>query len=159
LPFKKALKNGRGCGFSGLIRLYSAPLFGAMTRTQFQELAQVRIDDAKVLMAAGRFDGAYYLAGYAVECALKACIAQQFKTDEIPNKGAVDKIYVHNLDTLLALSKLDKPKELNINWAIVSGWSEHSRYDGGKSKKEVQDLLEAITNPTEGVLEWIRKFW
>src|SRR5207248_2168644 len=38
-----------------------------MTRTQFQELAEVRIAEAAALLAAGLWDGAYYLAGYAVE--------------------------------------------------------------------------------------------
>ena len=46
-----------------------------MNRADFQRLADVRIDEAGVLLAAGRWSGAYYLAGYAVECALKACIA------------------------------------------------------------------------------------
>jgi HEPN domain-containing protein len=30
-----------------------------------------------VLLEAGLYAGAYYLAGYAVECALKACIAKK----------------------------------------------------------------------------------
>jgi hypothetical protein len=38
-----------------------------MNRTKFQELAEVRIDEALVLSAQGKYDGAYYLAGYAVE--------------------------------------------------------------------------------------------
>jgi HEPN domain-containing protein len=43
-----------------------------LNRRDFQELALVRLNEAKVLLDAGHFDGAYYLAGYAVECALKA---------------------------------------------------------------------------------------
>ena len=46
-----------------------------MNRSDFQQLADVRIDEAAVLFAQGKYDGAYYLAGYAVECGLKACIA------------------------------------------------------------------------------------
>jgi len=38
-------------------------------------MAKARIDDAKALRAAGRYDGAVYIAGYAVECQLKARIA------------------------------------------------------------------------------------
>ncbi len=32
--------------------------------------------DAEVLLDAGQWSGAYYLAGYAVECGLKACAAE-----------------------------------------------------------------------------------
>jgi len=47
-----------------------------MNRNDFQQLADVRIDEAVVLLDQGKYDGAYYLAGYAVECSLKACIAK-----------------------------------------------------------------------------------
>jgi hypothetical protein len=46
-------------------------------------------------------DGAYYLAGYAVECALKACIAKETKRYEFPDKKRVDSSYSHNLDLLV----------------------------------------------------------
>ena len=35
-----------------------------------QQLAEDRILDAASLLAVGRWSGAYYLAGYAVECGL-----------------------------------------------------------------------------------------
>jgi len=38
------------------------------------------------LLRLGLFDGAYYLAGYAVECALKACIAKGTQRFEFPDK-------------------------------------------------------------------------
>jgi hypothetical protein len=43
-------------------------------RSQLRQLAADRILDAEHLLSGGRFSGAYYLAGYSVECALKACI-------------------------------------------------------------------------------------
>ena len=45
-------------------------------RKDLQELSKVRLKEATALLKLGLFDGAYYLAGYAVECALKACIAK-----------------------------------------------------------------------------------
>jgi hypothetical protein len=47
-----------------------------MTCTEFQAMAEVRLNDAETLLAAGLWDGAYCLAGYAVECGLKANIAK-----------------------------------------------------------------------------------
>jgi hypothetical protein len=57
-----------------------------MNRNDFQQLADVRIDEALALLGQGKFDGAYYLAGYAVECGLKACIARLTSQDDYPPK-------------------------------------------------------------------------
>jgi HEPN domain len=42
-----------------------------LTPTQLKAIADARIDDAQALFSAGRYDGAVYLCGYAVEVALK----------------------------------------------------------------------------------------
>jgi hypothetical protein len=47
-----------------------------MNRNDLQNLSRLREKEAKVLLDNGCFAGAYYLLGYAVECALKACIAK-----------------------------------------------------------------------------------
>jgi HEPN domain-containing protein len=47
---------------------------GTVNRAELQRLANERIADAKALLAARRWSAAYYLAGYAVECGLKACV-------------------------------------------------------------------------------------
>ncbi len=52
-----------------------------MDRADFQRLALDHIADAKALLAARRWGGAYYLAGYAVECGLKACILVRVASD------------------------------------------------------------------------------
>ena len=60
-----------------------------LDRAGFQLLAQTRIDDAGVLLAQSRWDAAYYLAGYAVECSLKSCvIVRLMATDEFPEKSS-----------------------------------------------------------------------
>ena len=45
-----------------------------MNRTELQQLSDERIEDAKALLAVSRWPGAYYLEGYALECALKSCV-------------------------------------------------------------------------------------
>ena len=45
-------------------------------RRELQDLSKVRLKEATALLQLGLFDGAFYLAGYAVECGLKACIAK-----------------------------------------------------------------------------------
>lgn len=48
-----------------------------MNREDFQRVSEIRLRESRALLAAGFPEGAYYLAGYAVECALKACIGTQ----------------------------------------------------------------------------------
>jgi HEPN domain-containing protein len=50
-----------------------------MNRTDLQQLAELRIKEARILLDGDSYSGAYYLAGYAIECALKACIAKRTK--------------------------------------------------------------------------------
>jgi len=45
-----------------------------MNRIDFQEIAELRLRESKALLAAGIPEGAYYLAGYAVECALSTTV-------------------------------------------------------------------------------------
>ena len=78
-----------------------------MTRAEFQKLAEVRVTEASALLAAGLWDGAYYLAGYAIECALKACILAQLEKAGaaviFEDKKFSEKCWTHKLDDLLKL--------------------------------------------------------
>jgi hypothetical protein len=56
-------------------------------RATFQELARARFAEANLLLESGFPSGAYYLAGYAIECELKAFIAAVFRANEIPGKS------------------------------------------------------------------------
>ncbi len=42
-----------------------------MNRDDLKELALIRLEDARVLLENGRFDSAYYLCGYIIECGLR----------------------------------------------------------------------------------------
>jgi len=64
-----------------------------LDRKDLQELSRVRLKEATALMQAGFFDGAYYLAGYAVECAIKACIAKGTRRYEFPDKRKVLQLF------------------------------------------------------------------
>src|SRR5947209_1560191 len=108
-----------------------------MNRTEFQQLADVRVAEAAALLTAGLWDGAYYLAGYAVECGLKACIAKQTKAEDFPpDKEKVGKIYSHNFGALVPAAGLQSAliaerqasTAFDDNWTIAAKWSEQSRY-------------------------------
>lgn len=130
-------------------------------------MADLRVDDAKMLLEGGRFPAAYYLLGYAVECALKACVAKQIKEHDFPDKQLVLDSYTHNLEQLIRISgiksqfdsrmKVDKPFE--VSWTTVKDWTEAARYDDNVPEVKARDLLNAVTNATSGVLTWLKTVW
>ena len=136
-----------------------------LTRRHFQRLAELRAREAGSLSKSRNQLGAYYLAGYAIECALKACIARKTRRHEFPrDRKYVEKVYTHDLQALLKEAGLDQllerdmkiNKDLGKNWNTVKVWSEQSRYEiSGLNGK---DLYVAISG-TDGVLPWIRKLW
>ena len=137
-----------------------------LKRAELQALAQAKLDDAILLFKNKRYSNAYYLAGYAVELALKSCIATQFIADMIPDKSFVNDIYIHDLPKLVKLSGLsaelqkqsDKDVNFAANWALVAQWSESARYDSTDSMS-AQVFFDAIADPKSGVLQWIKTFW
>jgi HEPN domain-containing protein len=137
-----------------------------VNRTDLQRLAKERISDAKVLLAARHWSAAYYLAGYAVECALKACVAKLMKAEEFPDKGLAEKCWTHSLPQLLGPAELKNDfnaalqadLDLAENWDIVKDWNESSRY-ARTSKTKAEGLYEAITDKKHGVLSWLKPRW
>lgn len=81
-----------------------------MNRTDFHKLAEIRIKEAKILLDRKSYAGAFYLAGYAVECALKACIAKQTQAYDFPPQDAKT-FYTHDLDTLVNKADLKSLRE------------------------------------------------
>lgn len=64
-------------------------------KADLQKLTIDRLRDAKTLLAGRRWSGAYHLAGYAVECALKSCvIAYLMRTDQYPEKRYSEHCYM-----------------------------------------------------------------
>lgn len=136
-----------------------------MNRIGFQQIAEIRLREAKALLDAGFPDGAYYLAGYAVECALKACIAKRTQEHDFPEKESL-KYYSHDPEMLLGFARLKDDffqalranPGMNANWIIVKNWSETSRYVR-KSIADATGLLKSIEDQTGGLLPWVQKHW
>jgi HEPN domain-containing protein len=138
-----------------------------MNRLELQQLAEDRIADAAALLTAGRWSGAYYMAGYAVECGLKACIAKLTKEYDFPRERKyVEECYTHDLEKLLRAAglsdEMDADKDANpaleVAWEIVTQWREVSRYEQ-KTQAEAEAMCRAITQDPDGVLSWIRQRW
>lgn len=138
-----------------------------ITRADFQNLSQLRLAEAQALLS-GRFpEGAFYLAGYAVECALKACISRQQPSQQFPpRQGSWSRLYTHDLEALIDAAGLKailqaaraSDPDLDANWAAVLDWSEQSRY-AFPNAADALNLYDAVTDQNHGALQWLRTFW
>jgi HEPN domain-containing protein len=140
-----------------------------MNRNDLQQLASDRLDDAETLRLAGRWSGAYYLAGYAVECGLKACIlARLARSPEVifDLRRFSERCWTHNLGELVLLSELELARDqaaiadpaFGANWLIVKEWTEASRYEQ-HLQADAERLVLAVNDPASGVMQWIRGHW
>jgi hypothetical protein len=137
-----------------------------MTQKLLQDLCKFRMEECKTLLDNKYFSGSYYLGGYSIECALKACLAKLFNAGEIPDKKFVMDIYTHDLKSLIKLAGLEGDRaakestdnDFSINWAIVKDWNEGARYKEW-TEAQAKELYDAITNAKGGVLSWIQQYW
>ena len=138
-----------------------------MNRRDLQDLARERLRDSRALLVKRRYVGAYYLAGYTVECALKACIAKRTKRHDFPDKKIANDSYSHDLATLIGLaglkaqleSKIRADKTFELNWSVVKDWHVDDRYNLNISAAEARDIYSAISARKAGVMSWIRGHW
>lgn len=134
-----------------------------MNRQDLQNLALTRLEEVEVLLNNHQYSGAYYLSGYVIECALKACSAKQTHKFDFPDKKNVMDSYTHDLEKLVKVAKLDKELKsllddpnFSLRWSMIKDWSEESRYQTHSPKKAL-DIHLAITDPTHGVLQWLQQ--
>ncbi len=105
-----------------------------ITTADLRALATARLDDAKVLLAAGRYDWAVYTCGCAVECALKARITVTLNWPGFPESGKdfdpFKSFKTHNLLTLLKLTSMEGQIRANYlaDWSEVAQWNPENRY-------------------------------
>jgi HEPN domain-containing protein len=140
-----------------------------VSRKELQLLSRIRLREARALAKLGMSDGAYYLAGYAVECALKACIAKGTQRHEFPDKEKAVASYSHAFGKLLNVAGLERSQRLEAqhdstfrtNWDIVQLWSPHRRYliTDATDAATTNELIEAVGDRNHGVVRWIKLHW
>ena len=140
-----------------------------MTKSDLQQLAELRIKEAKLLLDNEYYQGAYYICGYAIEFALKACIVRGLQ-DQWLDKGVVkelSKLYTHELAILLNFNGIlkkeldalaDTNPQFGAAWRLALQWSPDRRYELNIGERDAYDFYEAVTG-TNGILPWLRTKW
>ena len=125
-----------------------------ISAADLKSVSRGRLKDAQVLQKAGRFDGAIYMCGYAVEIALKARACRTLKWAGFPETNAefaaLQSFKTHNLEVLLRLSGTERKirSKFLAEWSIVLGWNPETRYRkmGTATKQDALDMIAAVTN-------------
>lgn len=143
-----------------------------MNQAELQKMATERILDAEALLKAGRWAYAYYVAGYAVECALKSCVlAQMIYTGGVfQRKKFAEECFTHDFGELLDLAGLRNALNaqlaasagagaaFGVYWGRAAQCKETRRYED-RTQAEAERLYEAITHNPDGVLRWVQNYW
>jgi HEPN domain-containing protein len=138
-----------------------------MTRSDLKELSRLRLREAEALYKAHLYYGCVYLAGYAVELALKARICRLLHIEKYPEGDLGKAFKVHKLDHLKVLAglsaeiNLSKNKELFDNWSKAVGWDPEQRYEtpGKYDARTAKIILDSLRAKPSGVLTWLSLRW
>jgi HEPN domain-containing protein len=141
-------------------------ILSSLNRKELQALSRIRLREARALAKLGMNDGAYYLAGYSVECALKACIARSTQRHDFPDKRKADSSYTHSVEKLLKVADLEEARAeearrdtaFRDSWDRVQWWSGQSRYST-TSGEDARGLIDAVSDRNHGVLRWLKRYW
>lgn len=125
--------------------------------------------DAKLLLDGGQWAAAYDMAGYAIECGLKACVLAYVEANPdivYRERRYSEKCWTHDIGALVEAGGLESIRRadadanplLALNWVIVQNWDEQTRYQF-KSEQDAKELYEAVAHNVGGVLPWIRDRW
>ncbi len=105
---------------------------------------------------AGRFQGAIYLCGYALECELKLCVCRSRSIERMEEGEA--KRLGHQLTELLdaaGLSRwLSEKRDLFLAFQRINArWSTQIRYSGSANNKSES---ERFLQDSEWLLAWLK---
>lgn len=127
--------------------------------SEHEKASRHRLDDARALLTASRWRGAMYLAGYSVECLLKAKLMRMFGCrhlveleDELQRRGALSTrttILTHQLHLLLRLTQcVDRLRRDQKTWRAflrVNTWVPAWRYTASiGNRDDAKDFLESV---------------
>ena len=125
-------------------------------------LAESRAEEALALLGSGHYSGAYYLSGYAIECGIKAVLTKSLASHTLPHYKAAEKVHIHRLADLMGMTGLTPAiaadRVVGPSWIVVQSWSEQARYRL-YDMRSATDMVAAATDPTSGVLQWLKHHW
>ena len=127
---------------------------GSARKSAFVQAHLDRLGDARALSRAARWGGTIYLAGYVVECLLKAVLLARLGQVALP-----EKYWHHDLERLVdeagLRAALDRPLGVEIRQRLIllrTVWDVTIRYGGTRFRREeAEKALAAV----EVIRKWL----
>jgi len=114
---------------------------------ELQNLCTHRLEDAKTLYDAARYDGAFYICGYVVEMWLKKKICESLGWQGYPSTpkefDTLKSFRTHDLEILLHLSGIETKVRTSFmpEWSNVLTWNPELRYSLQKQTAANTDYM------------------
>lgn len=142
---------------------------------ELKEIAHARLKTAEILISAKDWDGAAYMLGYVLECALKAVVCKTLNLLNYPeytkNQKTDEYFMTHKFDQLLIASGLEYLFSTRGSVDAFQYWSDFTkeypsdwpamRYDRSRQKQfdeiKVKKLYNILIDATKGILSIIEK--
>lgn len=151
------------------VKMWYAINMNSNFRNGISELARAsrhRFADARALLRASRWQGAMYIAGYAVECLLKTKLMRIYGCrtlgdleDELQSRSILPEhgtVFTHRLRDLLKLApghnRLMQNREMWFLFNRTSRWTPHWRYTLKQANR--QAATEFVAD-VERLMRWI----
>lgn len=122
---------------------------------QFVRAAGLRLDSAELLRKNGMNADSIYLAGYAVECALKALLLSTYpfpKRRGVTFQGAGWHNYAR-LREELHRRRIDLPSNIMREFRRVHTWSNELRYE---TSRRTAEEAETFCKSAMAILVWVK---
>lgn len=125
---------------------------------KFFRVAMLRLEDAEILLRNVRYGAAVYMAGYAVECMLKALVlasspADQQETIATSFRGSRG----HDIDSLREQYRRcgvgPTPKNVSNAFSVVYSWNIELRYE---PRSPAPKESERFVNATRVICDWAK---
>jgi HEPN domain-containing protein len=133
-----------------------------LTENQLLQLVLERRRDAQALFEKERYNGSVYMAGYAVECALKASICRQMNELKMPGYLATHdlarlsgQLPLSDGPRILLWTAMEKEPAIRRAFLQLSdAWSSEMRYETRVlDRQAAMEILAAATQITD----WLRR--
>ena len=121
-------------------------------RTVYEQTSRRMLNDARFLLKHGRWHSAVYLAGYAVECKLKAAVCRYLGVEVLP-----ESFRTHDIRFLIRSAGLaeavNSDKVIQARFRrIDSMWRTEIRYSGKPyGKQAAENFLDNVRR----VVQWL----
>lgn len=132
------------------------PLPSSRNARLFYRAAKERLEDAQLLFSLNRTTAAVYLAGYSVECMIKALILSAVPRSQQNTILAMFRgRLAHDYDWLIRLYRqhggIGLPRHLTSDFDDIASWSTDMRYSPARiDANEAKNFLGSVTK----IIKW-----